>query len=106
MPTRWDAALFAAGFGTAAVLAEPPAPRPRDSTPATPARIAEWVRDLGSPDFRRREAATRELANRPEAIPALRQVVRSTDAEVAWRAGELLDEIARRTAAKVRRELT
>jgi hypothetical protein len=65
------------------------------ATPLSRARIKELVRQLGSGEFRTREEASRQLQYHPEAEPALRQALSSTDAEVVRRARSLLAGLAR-----------
>ncbi len=60
------------------------------------ARIGGWIRDLGSPVFAAREAATRELkASGVAARPHLEKALASKDVEVRCRAEEILWEIER-----------
>jgi hypothetical protein len=54
------------------------------------------IAQLGSESFEVREAATRRLMQREEAAPALRRALKSSDSEVARRAREILDALARR----------
>ena len=70
----------------------PPRTRKRCRTTAAkvdPVVIAKLIQQLGSRDFKTREAASRELVKLDEAPDALRQAAKSADAEVARR-----DEIA------------
>ena len=82
-----------------------PAPVPQPSPDAKPARDGEaallaWVADLGSDDFRTREAASKHLAEAGEtAREALEAVVKTSDSlEVRWRAGQLLGRLNGRQA--------
>lgn len=60
------------------------------------ARLQAWIRDLGSPAFAAREAASRELkACGAKARPLLEQALASKDVEVRCRAEEILWEIER-----------
>jgi len=54
------------------------------------------IAQLGSDSFEAREAATRRLMECDEALPSLRQAQKSTDAEVARRAGEILTAFVRK----------
>jgi hypothetical protein len=57
-------------------------------------RIETAITNLGSPEFRQREAATTELLKlREKAYPALLQAARQKDAEVVRRAKELLQRV-------------
>ncbi len=58
--------------------------------------IDEWITQLGSDRFEVREAAMRHLRARSDAIAALRRARKSDDAEVARRAGDLLDFFERK----------
>src|SRR5262245_28057466 len=61
----------------------------------TAKRIDAAVAQLGSKDFKQREAAAAELVSlRDLAYPAVQKVARSTDLEVARRAREVLKSIA------------
>lgn len=60
------------------------------------ARIDRLVQDLGSDSADIRETATRELRNLGSAVlPQLREAAKSPDAEVAYRAERLVEEIQR-----------
>ena len=63
-----------------------------------PAKIAGLIAQLGDPDFRTRDAATKELDGiGRSALPALRTAVATaTDIEAARRAEELVERIAKR----------
>jgi hypothetical protein len=77
----------------AADLPEPPASRHQIDT---------WVRELGHPDYRVRDAAARELTRRPEARPAVRTAAQSAgDPEVRGRAGDILHAYYRIDRPKV-----
>jgi hypothetical protein len=58
--------------------------------------IEELIAQLGDTSFAVREAASKRLMERDDAIPALRRALKSRDAEVARRAQEILDVLARR----------
>jgi hypothetical protein len=67
----------------------------------TAKRIEAAVAGLGSQDFAKREAASAELLELRElAYPALQQAARSTDAEVARRAREVIKTLAETVAAE------
>jgi hypothetical protein len=65
---------------------------------APPSRLGveELITRLGSDDYAVREDATRRLLNDEGAAAALRQALRSPDAEVRRRARQILDAFARR----------
>src|SRR5262245_1179991 len=76
----------------AALVAQDPGGEPPGS-PAAEA-IAKAVRDLGADDYHARERATTWLwAAGAAAEPALREALKSADAEVVARARDLLDKI-------------
>jgi tetratricopeptide (TPR) repeat protein len=59
-----------------------------------PAEIAKAIRDLGAPSYVDREKASRRLWSiGPGVEPALREALKSPDAEVVARARDLLDKI-------------
>jgi hypothetical protein len=63
-------------------------------TDETARRIEEAVANLADPTFSKREAASAELLKlRERAYPALLEAAKNKDAEVARRAGELLERI-------------
>jgi hypothetical protein len=82
----------------AAALCAAPATSPCSAgEPAAGEReIDQLIAQLGSDSFEAREAATRKLMEREDAIPALRKALKSSDAEVAHRAGQILDALARK----------
>jgi hypothetical protein len=58
---------------------------------ALAAGVDDLVRDLGSDDFKKREAATQALSEAgPDAIPALEKAAQDKDPEVRWRAEKAL----------------
>jgi tetratricopeptide (TPR) repeat protein len=62
-------------------------------TSPTKDQIAQWVKDLGDASFEVRERASRQLWEAGEAAEAaVLEATRSSDAEVARRAGELADK--------------
>lgn len=67
--------------------------------------VEELIRDLGSDQFAVREEAERQLQDREEAASALRQALRSPDAEVARRAARVLDALAKRASRRAADEL-
>jgi hypothetical protein len=56
-----------------------------------PESVEALVKKLASGKFEERQAATKSLLDRPEAAPALRDALRSPDAETRKRAAEILD---------------
>lgn len=83
--------------------APPAAPAPSEPAPAAvdEAQIVRWVADLGSDDFRVREAASKRLADAGEAArAALAEAERTSDSlEVRWRAHQLLMRLKERAPA-------
>lgn len=76
------------------VTASAAAPDPASAAP--PADVAALVRELGDPDFRRREAATQRLRQLGgAAAPALREAAAGGDPEVCARAESLLRQLER-----------
>jgi hypothetical protein len=73
---------------------DPPAPSAR--------QVEELIRQLGSPKFPEREAATRKLMDLPAAAPALRKLARSPDADAARQANRILDGLARKRVGPLR----
>ncbi len=72
----------------------PGSPRANASGPPVPEEVARAVRQLGDNDYHVREAAARRLWSIGAAAePALRQGLRSADAEVVARCRDLLDKI-------------
>jgi hypothetical protein len=81
--------IFGVGLGT--VMAVPAAPA------GDQAKITQLVSQLGSQNFRQREAATKELDAMGEpALDALRKATKSGDMEVANRAAALVAKIEQR----------
>src|SRR5205807_2514656 len=72
--------------------------------PADPARVPEFIRGLGSPNFAERQAAARALDEVGEpALPALRQAAKDgPDEETRRRAGQLVQAIEARVYAPLR----
>ena len=88
--------LLAACLGVARCALPSPL-RGRADEPALPEPdAARLVRDLGSNDFKVREAATRRLLEYEAPPPALRAAEKSRDAEVARRASRIIHEITQR----------
>jgi hypothetical protein len=80
-----------AGFTGAAVLRGALADDPTVATEAEQARIKQLVENLGSDDFRIREAASKGLVEfGAKARPALTEALKSESAEVRFRADQLL----------------
>jgi hypothetical protein len=95
MPVRESGSVVAARFGglllgslmaaTLSVAADGP------SRPPTPAEVAAWVEQLGSPQYAQRESAARSLANAGRAaIGPLTAAIAGGDFEVASRSVEIL----------------
>jgi hypothetical protein len=78
--------ILAAGLLSTPELLAQPSPK------ASAGDLTRWVGQLGSRSFREREAAAAALAahRNPEVVELLRRAARSSDPEVARRAGELL----------------
>lgn len=55
-----------------------------------------WIEELGDPDFRMREEASKKLTSAPQAAPWVRRAVKSTDPEIANRARRLVSGYTRR----------
>jgi hypothetical protein len=88
--------FLVAPFCAVAILGSRPLPCAGDEpTPAEQA-IGQLVAQLGDTSFAVREAATKRLMEREDAIPALRRALKSRDSEVARRAQEILDALDRR----------
>jgi hypothetical protein len=67
----------------------------------TAKKVAAAIKQLGSVEFERREAAGKELrAIGLHAYPALEEAAKSPDAEVSKRAKELLEEISQKVPAE------
>ena len=94
---------FAAFLGLILGLTAAPAPQAAEAAAAPAAadrdQIDRWVAQLGDDDFNVREAASRELLGREEAVPALRQALKSPDAEKRKRTAEILKARERKRAA-------
>jgi hypothetical protein len=88
--------LLVAPFCAAVIMGTHPLPCAGDEP--TPAKrvIDELIAQLGDESFAVREAATKQLMEREDAIPALSRALKSRDAEVARRAREIRDVLARR----------
>jgi len=68
--------------------------------------VAALIKQLGSAEQPQREQAQRRLAAMgPAVLPAIRKAAKSSDAEVAVRAKALIEEIAKRAAARGVRRL-
>jgi hypothetical protein len=86
-----------AGLGALPLSADDPAPAPVPAAPAPntdelQAKVLKWIADLGSEDFRTREAAFKDLAGvGASARDALEAAAKTSDSlEVRWRAQQLL----------------
>jgi HEAT repeat protein len=84
------AVLLSSALALAA--AEKPSPKPS---------VAELIEQLNSRDFKKREAATRALMKRDDALPALREALKSSHAEVRRRAALILDQRENGTKRRV-----
>jgi hypothetical protein len=95
-------AFLLAGYAAAQ---DEPAEKPAAQQDDLDAKIAKLVKDLSSDDFKEREAATKELTEIGEpAAPALKEAMKSDDAEVKWRAETILKEIEKPRLPRQRRE--
>ena len=84
------------------VVAAAPAPEPAEKPDA--AKIAKLIAQLGGRDFDDREKASAALdAIGEPALDALREAVKSTDAEVRKRAETLIDKIQKRLEPEITR---
>lgn len=87
-------AFVLAGFEPRALHAEQPEAPSAEAQQVDAQQIAAWIEQLGDDDYGRREAAMEQLAEiGPAAIDALAAAVASDSPEIAWRAGELLEQI-------------
>ncbi len=78
---------------------EPPKTPASKPKPAGAGSVEKLIAQLGSPDFKKREAASAELAKLDEkALPALRKAAKHSDAEVASRAKQAIEAIGARNA--------
>src|SRR5260370_988915 len=68
-----------------------PATRAQEPHSAVRPSVAELIDQLGNPHFRERDAASRELVQRPDAVTSLRAAVKSANPEIARRAQLILD---------------
>src|SRR5947209_19881194 len=82
---------FAAGLLAALAVAPSSRADPAEGKPD----VRDLMAQLGSEGFEARETATRRLMEREDAAAALREALRSRDPEVARRAREILDALAR-----------
>jgi hypothetical protein len=82
--------LLAVGVCATLVLSWPPR-SVADEGPPSSREIDKLIAQLGSDSFTAREEATRLLQQRPDAIPVLRRALKSSDGEVARRAGAILE---------------
>jgi hypothetical protein len=55
-------------------------------------KVEQWIKDLGSDSFEKREAAARALINMEEEPPGLRKMLKSPDLEIRRRVANILDE--------------
>lgn len=94
--------LLTVGVGVALSLS-PPLPGGSADTALSDREIERLIEQLGSASFAVREEATRKLAERPDAIPALRRALKSSDLEVARRAARILKEARLESAVALAR---
>lgn len=67
------------------------------SAAALAGAVEDAIKDLGSDDFQKREAATAKLSEAgPEAIPLLEKAAKDPDPEVRWRAEKALQAVRAR----------
>ncbi len=86
--------VFTIGFVLSASADEP------KKTPASDEAVASLIAQLGSPDFDKREEATRKLGEMPEALSALRRTAETEkQPEVAQRARSILPALTKRIGA-------
>jgi hypothetical protein len=81
-------------LGAAGNLTRPTQPCLADENAQAQREIQQLIRDLASEAFDVRETAMRRLMERKDAVSALREAQRSSDAEVARRAARILDVLA------------
>jgi hypothetical protein len=77
-----------------------------DPDPPPSTEIEKLIAQLGSESFQMREAATRQLQQHEEAIPALRRALKSPDGEVARRAESILEFFVRQEKKRAFTQLT
>jgi hypothetical protein len=75
-------------------------PRGGAAEPSSEKQIERWIEELGSDRFDVREAATRELKERQEAVAALLKALSSPDAEVRGRAARILEALKAKRARR------
>lgn len=87
----------AAGLSLVTAILVGEAVAARGGDPAVPGqpsrgeqRLEELIRQLGSPRYRIREAAAKELTDRPDTVPALERALKSPDPEVVHQAERIL----------------
>jgi hypothetical protein len=78
-----------------------PATAPAQQQPS----VDQLIERLNSDDFHAREAATRALLEREDALPALRKALRSRHTEVRRRAGEILKSLQAKSSPKRKQRL-
>lgn len=100
---RWPVAIIAMALlplGTVerSVHAQPPATETtKGSAEQETSPYAEWVEQLGSDQYARRERASRQLfESGPEAVPHLESAIRRGDLETSERALQILQVVATR----------
>jgi hypothetical protein len=79
----------------------------QEKEPAEKPSVEQLIQRLTSDDFETREAATRALKERPDALPQLRKALTSDDPELRRRAAEVIEEHQTRDGKRqVRRALS
>jgi hypothetical protein len=94
MRNSWNVRLPAVCLGVALGIGWLLRPCWADGRPPVNREIEKLIAQLGSDSFAVRERATQQLKQREDAIPALRQALKSPDGEVARRAAAILDFFA------------
>jgi hypothetical protein len=82
-------ALLVAFADLSRLVADNPSRADADST----AQVADLIRQLSSEQQALRDRAQRELSKRPGALLALRQALKSDDAEIVRRAGQIVTDL-------------
>jgi hypothetical protein len=89
------AAILLVGLAASAWSQQPPGDAPKERQSASPEEITRLVRELGSPEFLKRERATKKLKTcGAEAVKPLSKAALEGELEVAIRAISVLEELA------------
>jgi hypothetical protein len=91
--------LLGVALGSIYALGGEEKPPPREGREV----IDKLIEQLKSDKFKVREEATRQLAERDDALPALQRAAKSGDAEVAGRARKVIEAINKRLAKRALR---